>query len=667
MDKDLLAYRQWAKSQGINLGQGDPSFAGVRGPAVATPAAPTRNSSGIGSVAGGILGGIAGTALGPLGTIGGGAAGSALGEALDQLLTTGKLHAQDIGKEGAIGLAGGVAGKALGLGVKGVRAAQAVKLGSKGSALADAVAGASETTAKAAPNTGVVSNALTKAGDNLAVRGLRANSSQITNYAKTSGEDITKTLARHGLQGADIETIAKTIQPLQQAYDDMALNAGISIPKSTIQSKLAQKLAPFLKSGASDDQAMAQQLKDEVAGLLKSTKGSKVNLADLTNQRRRYDELTKSFANDPFGATKNRSVGTILREVVQEAADGAGLKDTAGRSLKETGRELQRLYAVQDIAGKQANLGRGTLPMGITSLLGGGIGGGVGGPGGGLAGALAGVAATKAVNNPRVIGAASKALTGAGERVASGSMPGANIAAKAMPALGVAGSQLGVRGAMAVATPPQTAPDAVQGVLPPQPPVDASSVPGSATAPQSSSLVDKNTINSLLQQALSAPDAKTQKEQLGLIGDLLAIQEKLNPASSAVKPYNSVTATTISDFQSSLRELGNLSDAISGGKGSVGPISGRLRSSNPYDTSERVLQAQIDKTRQLVGKALEGGVLRKEDEEKYKKILPTTLDTKEVALAKIQNLQAQLSAKLGDYQGLVGGGNTGLDELLANQ
>ena len=34
----------------------------------------------------------------------------------------------------------------------------------------------------------------------------------------------------------------------------------------------------------------------------------------------------------------------------------------------------------------------------------------------------------------------------------------------------------------------------------------------------------------------------------------------------------------------------------------------------------RQAQADIDRVRQRVGKALEGGVLRKEDEEKYKKI-----------------------------------------------
>ena len=70
-----------------------------------------------------------------------------------------------------------------------------------------------------------------------------------------------------------------------------------------------------------------------------------------------------------------------------------------------------------------------------------------------------------------------------------------------------------------------------------------------------------------------------------------------------------------------------------------------------------ILKAEIDKVRQEVGKALEGGVLRKEDEVKYKKILPTLADTPAIALAKIGmmigglgrqwRLAAEIQAKYG--------------------
>jgi len=82
----------------------------------------------------------------------------------------------------------------------------------------------------------------------------------------------------------------------------------------------------------------------------------------------------------------------------------------------------------------------------------------------------------------------------------------------------------------------------------------------------------------------------------------------------------------------------------------------------------RHCQSQIDTVRQTVGKALEGGVLRKEDEEKYKKILPTMSDPKKVAQNKLKQLRAMLSR---DYQSYIelqntrGGGTFTVDPSTA--
>ena len=62
--------------------------------------------------------------------------------------------------------------------------------------------------------------------------------------------------------------------------------------------------------------------------------------------------------------------------------------------------------------------------------------------------------------------------------------------------------------------------------------------------------------------------------------------------------------------------------------------------------------------RQRIGKALEGGVLRKEDEEKYKKILPTITDDRGTSDSKIRGLRGALErdieileAVFGTYSG----------------
>lgn len=54
------------------------------------------------------------------------------------------------------------------------------------------------------------------------------------------------------------------------------------------------------------------------------------------------------------------------------------------------------------------------------------------------------------------------------------------------------------------------------------------------------------------------------------------------------------------------------------------------------------LKAEIDKVRQIVGKALEDGVLRKEDEAKYKLIIATMATKPSVALANLKSLKRDL-------------------------
>ena len=76
-----------------------------------------------------------------------------------------------------------------------------------------------------------------------------------------------------------------------------------------------------------------------------------------------------------------------------------------------------------------------------------------------------------------------------------------------------------------------------------------------------------------------------------------------------------------------------------------GPAMGRLGSMNPYDTTSQTVNAQMSTAAQSIGRYMEGGVLRKEDEEKYRKMLPTLTDTPEVAANKLDLVEKMLSDK----------------------
>lgn len=114
------------------------------------------------------------------------------------------------------------------------------------------------------------------------------------------------------------------------------------------------------------------------------------------------------------------------------------------------------------------------------------------------------------------------------------------------------------------------------------------------------------------------------------------------------KPLSDTAIKEVTQTQSALDNLTVLRDVIKNNLQYIGPVQG-LQRFNPYSKA-RQTQAEVDRVRQIVGKALEGGVLRKEDEEKYKKILATLADTPETALYKIDALTGQLERDINTYK-----------------
>lgn len=110
------------------------------------------------------------------------------------------------------------------------------------------------------------------------------------------------------------------------------------------------------------------------------------------------------------------------------------------------------------------------------------------------------------------------------------------------------------------------------------------------------------------------------------------------------KPLSESAIVKMSESRSAIQSLRDLRDVLKSNEQYIGPVAG-FAALNPYSEARKA-QADIDRVKQRVGKALEGGVLRKEDEEKYKKILATLNDTPTTAIYKvdqiIQNLENDL-------------------------
>lgn len=91
--------------------------------------------------------------------------------------------------------------------------------------------------------------------------------------------------------------------------------------------------------------------------------------------------------------------------------------------------------------------------------------------------------------------------------------------------------------------------------------------------------------------------------------------------------------------------LTSIKDTIKNNGDAFGPIAGRLGSMNPYDTKSQTIDSQVRAASQAFGRYMEGGVLRKEDEEKYRKMFPTLSDTPAVAANKLAIVEKLLVDK----------------------
>lgn len=147
----------------------------------------------------------------------------------------------------------------------------------------------------------------------------------------------------------------------------------------------------------------------------------------------------------------------------------------------------------------------------------------------------------------------------------------------------------------------------------------------------------------LLNRAEAGRNARFQQTQDRLAGD---------PAGGGGRPMASGDVNRVSEMDTALGLLqGELGPQMgeTGAGSKVGAMMPNFVSEYTGIGSEsKARQALIDKAKQIIGKSLEGGVLRKEDEVKYTKILPTIGDPPDVAMAKVQGLADTIGMKRED-------------------
>lgn len=119
-----------------------------------------------------------------------------------------------------------------------------------------------------------------------------------------------------------------------------------------------------------------------------------------------------------------------------------------------------------------------------------------------------------------------------------------------------------------------------------------------------------------------------------------------------ILPPSSVFA--LNEGKTVARLLPDVEAAIQKNEGKFGPITGRVRSANPYDVDAQTFDAQMRSASQSFGKFMESGVLRKEDEEKYRKMFPQASDDDQVKKNKLEIIKRQLAQKYEDDRKTLG-------------
>ena len=250
---------------------------------------------------------------------------------------------------------------------------------------------------------GYVLKSLVKNIDDIPLKSVRFNPSQLTNFTKKHGDDVAEFMVKRGYLGDEALEIAyKDAAKIQSTFDNLALNKNMQIPVDELAKRFSTEITELAGKGErivpNVNKQLAEGLLKEWQSVLEQLKRqgrNMVGVGELTMFRRDLDELIpkSAFIEQPV---KNLSLRLrkMFNDVVYENVDKRLLTDVAGGgelgTLKNLGTELSKLYDFLEMTEKQSNLGRGSLVTNLTRILTGGGGGTIGAVVGGVPGAVVG-------------------------------------------------------------------------------------------------------------------------------------------------------------------------------------------------------------------------------------------------------------------------------------
>jgi len=145
----------------------------------------------------------------------------------------------------------------------------------------------------------------------------------------------------------------------------------------------------------------------------------------------------------------------------------------------------------------------------------------------------------------------------------------------------------------------------------------------------------------LIDKAKEEQEQKNWQSNYDLKEKELALKSK----EQGSKPIAPAQIININEGNTIPNTLNKIEELIENNKDMFSPLTGRLRTINPYDEKAQILDAEMRASSQQFGRYMEGGVLRKEDEEKYRKMFPKISDTEAVAKGKLEVVRSMMERK----------------------
>ena len=218
--------------------------------------------------------------------------------------------------------------------------------------------------------------AFEKVGERLVLRGIKPTKTQLSKFAKQTGQELGEFVSKKNLAGNVFENVVTRINKVQGEYDDIVQNSGVMVKVSDIVDSMDSKIDAlqaglFGKTNNKSAINLLNKMRDEAVEKI-STVGESINLNELVNTRRALDaQIPKSAWAKLFGGEDipgKLAVRNILQDVINDSAEG--ITGGSGIGLRQLGKELQGLYSVEKIADLQSKLGKGSSIMGLQTGLG---------------------------------------------------------------------------------------------------------------------------------------------------------------------------------------------------------------------------------------------------------------------------------------------------------